>query len=471
MHLSHASLSVRESAFEELYQNAPCGQLTIDTDGLISLVNETFLTLGGWSRSEVEGQPLRDLLDTGSQVFYETKHLPVLRLTGLMREAALTMRVADGGTLPVLVNAVEATEGIRFAIFDSTARGEYERELIAAKRAAETSEARVRALQDAATIFGVGTAEETLAQTLADTLRIAVAATSSAVMMVDGGGPLTLAAGSNPLMAEFPPEAARPSTKAFESAKTVVISSIEDAWTEFPEVAAAMLANGVESLIVTPLLAEEVPLGVVACFFDHTRDFDTATIDLQLALARQAAQAISRVRLQRQLEMLAMHDPLTGLGNRALLHEQVSQAITAGTRDGIPIAVMFLDLDGFKSVNDQLGHSAGDAVLQEVAVRLQSAVRGGDAVGRYGGDEFVAICEGVDPHAAGEIADRIRDVIRAPFGDVPERFPITASVGVALCNPSENVTPTPETLLDSADAAMYRAKKAGRDRVVIEFFV
>ncbi len=215
-----------EPSFEDLYQHAPCGYLTIDADGRIAVVNETFLALGGWQRSAVEGQLLRDLLDTGSQIFYETRHLPILKLSGSVREVALTLRVADGGTLPVLVNAVAADEGVRFAVFDSTVRGQYERELVAAKRAAEASEARVRALQDAATTFGLGTVEASLTQTLADTVRIAVSAMSSAVMLVDGTGPLTLAAGSNPLLADFPPDAARPSTKAFQTASVVIISSV-----------------------------------------------------------------------------------------------------------------------------------------------------------------------------------------------------------------------------------------------------
>ena len=454
--------------FEDLYQHAPCGFLTTDAEGSITLVNETFLALGGWSRDEIEGRPLRDLFDTGSQIFYDTKHLPLLQLRGDLREIALTLRAADGTTLPVVANAVTAGDGARFAFFDSTVRGEYERELVAAKRAAEASEARVRALQDAATTFGMGTIEASLTQTLAETVRLAVSATAAAVMLVDGTGPLTLAAGSNPLMAGFPPDAARPSTRAFETASPVTLSSADEARPEFPEVADAMLANGVGALIVTPLLAEEVPVGVVACFFEQERSFDAAAVDLQLALARQAAQAIARVRLQRELELLALHDPLTGLGNRALLHEQVSQAIAAGGRDGVPIALMFLDLDGFKAVNDHLGHSAGDAVLQEVGRRLRSAVRSRDAVGRYGGDEFVAICEGADGRRAEEIADRIREVIRAPFPDVPDRFPITASIGIALCSPNAASSPTPEMLLDIADAAMYRAKDEGRDRVAIE---
>lgn len=460
--------AARGAPFEDLYQNAPCGFLTTDADGHISLVNETFLALGGWSRGDIEGHPLSDLFDTGSQIFYETKHLPLLQLRGDVREIPLTLRVADGGTLPVLANAVTANDGHRFAFFDSTVRGQYERELVAAKRAAEASEARVRALQDAATTFGLGTAEASLTQTLAETVQLAVSATSAAVMLVDGTRPLTLAAGSNPLMASFPADAARPSTRAFETASPVIVSSPEEARDEFPEVAEAMLANNIGALIVTPLLAEEVPLGVVACFFGQERSFDASAVDLQLALARQAAQAIARVRLQRQLELLALHDPLTGLANRALLHEQVSQAITAGARDRLPVAVMFLDLDGFKAVNDHLGHSTGDAVLQEVAARLRTAVRSSDAVGRYGGDEFVTICEGVDRVRAAEIAERIREVIGAPFVDVPARFRITASVGVALCTPGETAAPTPEMLLDIADAAMYRAKNDGRDRVAIE---
>ena len=453
--------------YEDLFQNAPCGYLTTTPDGVIRLANETFLRMGGWDRSAVEGARLRDLMDAASRAFFETTQLPVLELRGQIGEVSVTLVRADGATTPVLLNADRVADGVRYALFD-TVRAEYERELVTIKLAAETSEARVRALQDAATTFGVSTVEASLTQALADTVRMAVSAKSSAVMVVDGDGPLVLAAGSNPLLADFPPDAPRPSTKAFATGRPVVLSSVEEAREEFPEVADVMLANGVESLIVTPLLAEEIAVGVVACFFGRERTFDPATVDLQLALARQAAQTIVRIRLQRQLEILALHDGLTGLGNRALLHEQVSQAIAAGARDATPVALMFLDLDGFKAINDHLGHAAGDAVLKEVAARLRSAVRSGDAVGRYGGDEFVAICEGVDQPAAEEIADRIRRVIRAPFPGISQQFPISASVGVALCRPSEASTPTPELLLDIADAAMYRAKNAGRDRVAFE---
>lgn len=432
------------------------------------MVNDTFLTMTSRSRAEVEGARLRDLLDPASDAFFETTQLPVLRLRGRITEVSLTFRGGSGAAVNTLVNAVRTGDETRYAVFDSTVRGEYERELVAIKLAAETSEARVRALQDAATTFGVSTVEASLTQALADTVRLAVSAKSSAVMIVDGDGPLSLAAGSNPLLADFPPDAPRPSTKAFATGRPVVLSSIDEARVEFPEVADVMLANGVESLIVTPLLAEDIAVGIVACFFGRERTFDPATVDLQLALARQAAQTIVRIRLQRQLEILALHDGLTGLGNRALLHEQVSQAITAGARDGRPVALMFLDLDGFKAINDHLGHSAGDSVLQEVAARLRSSVRSADAVGRYGGDEFVAICEGVDQAAAEEIAERVRRAIRAPFPGIPAEFPISASVGVALCSPSATSTPTPEMLLDIADAAMYRAKNSGRDQVAVE---
>jgi diguanylate cyclase (GGDEF)-like protein len=159
----------------------------------------------------------------------------------------------------------------------------------------------------------------------------------------------------------------------------------------------------------------------------------------------------------------ALHDPLTGLLNRTGLHERVDAAWAVRSPDE-PLAILFGDLDGFKHVNDTLGHDAGDEVLVHVARRLDAAVRTGDVVARWGGDEFVVLCPRVaeESHAIG-IADRIRAALEIPFCIGPGRAEIGISLGVAL----DTGQPLPDLLIKDADTAALRAKAAGRNQVVV----
>ncbi|MFE7466380.1 putative bifunctional diguanylate cyclase/phosphodiesterase [Streptomyces sp. NPDC057499] len=175
-----------------------------------------------------------------------------------------------------------------------------------------------------------------------------------------------------------------------------------------------------------------------------------------------------RVRLQAQLQHNAEHDPLTDLPNRALFTKRVRQAL-GGRRSGDPgTAVLFIDLDGFKAVNDRLGHQAGDELLVQAAHRLHESVRAGDTAARLGGDEFAAIIlgDGTRDQSAREcqvheIADRLRLTLSQPYrigtGDVR----VAASIGVAFAEPGIS----PSDLMRNADLAMYRAKAGGKDRV------
>ena len=165
--------------------------------------------------------------------------------------------------------------------------------------------------------------------------------------------------------------------------------------------------------------------------------------------------------LSEELTHAALHDHLTGLPNRSLLVDRMRGALYRAQRAGDQVAVLFVDLDDFKKVNDGLGHDAGDELLCEVANRLTRTLRAVDTAARFGGDEFVVLCEGIgDEGQARELAERVSEAIAEP---VPLRgYPVvvTASVGVVLAGPGED----PETLLRYADAAMYRAKRDGRAR-------
>jgi len=161
----------------------------------------------------------------------------------------------------------------------------------------------------------------------------------------------------------------------------------------------------------------------------------------------------------------AFHDALTGLPNRALFLDRLRHALTGATRRGLDAAVLFLDIDRFKLVNDSLGHTLGDEVLNAVAERIQSVLRAADTVGRFGGDEFVILCEEVrDVAEAAAVADRVGEALSQPFRLGEREIALTASIGIALGSGGGD---SAEALVRDADAAMYQAKDRGRDRIEV----
>ena len=170
-----------------------------------------------------------------------------------------------------------------------------------------------------------------------------------------------------------------------------------------------------------------------------------------------------RKRHTERMERIAQHDPLTGLPNRLLLGDRLHQAIAQSRRENSRIAVCYLDLDGFKEVNDRLGHQAGDQVLIEVAARMTGSVRGGDTVARLGGDEFVILLAGLgNDEECRQALDRLLVACSAPYVVAgSEQAGISASIGVTVF-PSDPADP--DTLIRHADYAMYAAKQAGKNR-------
>src|SRR5262249_26408508 len=166
-----------------------------------------------------------------------------------------------------------------------------------------------------------------------------------------------------------------------------------------------------------------------------------------------------RKRAEEQIESLAYRDILTGLPNRRLFTDRLHVAIGQAERQRTRLAVMFMDLDGFKLVNDTLGHAWGDELLRNVAGRLESAVRQADTVARLGGDEFTLLLPGLDPPADPErIAEKVLAALRPPFVLGSREFLVTGSIGIALYPEHGR---DPEALVHNADAAMYRAKDDG----------
>jgi diguanylate cyclase (GGDEF)-like protein len=170
--------------------------------------------------------------------------------------------------------------------------------------------------------------------------------------------------------------------------------------------------------------------------------------------------ATGELHARRELEHRAMHDPLTGLPNRELLMDRLSVALARLGRQGTGLGVLFIDLDGFKAINDAHGHAVGDELLVSIASRLRRELRDGDTVARYGGDEFVVLCEDlVHLDSAMPLARRLAAAIGRPVSAGDRLLAVQASVGVVV---EQNPSTSAEALVTRADAEMYRVKQRAR---------
>ena len=230
-----------------------------------------------------------------------------------------------------------------------------------------------------------------------------------------------------------------------------------------PIVGAEVRMAGGAVLATTGPVAEpglRVPIGTGdAIHVAVQRELRDEELNLVRAVANTLAIALERLRGEERVRYDAVHDPLTGLANRALLQDRLQHAIGKSRRGTGGAAVLFVDLDNFKQVNDAHGHATGDVVLVELARRLRGAIRPGDTIARFGGDEFVAVCEEVDEAAAMMVGVRILEAVQKPLVTERARHELSASIGIAIGRGE------PDELLAAADAAAYRAKANGRGRV------
>ncbi len=203
------------------------------------------------------------------------------------------------------------------------------------------------------------------------------------------------------------------------------------------------------------------PFGVLSLQSVARRHFSGGDVAFLQALANVLADALERQATEDQIRHRALHDPLTGLPNRELFLDRLEHALVRLERSRSLAAVLFLDLDRFKLVNDSLGHHVGDELLAAAAPRLQQALRATDTVARFGGDEFGILLEDIrDEHAAIEMAERIASVFTRPFVLAGHEHFVSTSVGIAIARGGERA----EELIRDADAAMYRAKERGSAR-------
>jgi diguanylate cyclase (GGDEF)-like protein len=252
------------------------------------------------------------------------------------------------------------------------------------------------------------------------------------------------------------------------SAEPVILDDLEHE-TRF-EPSALQREYGIRSGITVLIPGNEQPFGILAAHTDDMRRFTTEDVNFAQSIANVLATGIERRDAEDQVAFMAHHDELTALPNRAMFEELLDLAIARARRNGQSVAVMFMDLDNFKLVNDTLGHAAGDQLLAGFAERLREATRDTDLVARQGGDEFLVLLADIDRQGEGSLAGatdnanlvtesvavRIQQSLESPFVLAGEEFYASASIGISMfpADASDG-----RSLLKNADAAMYRSKK------------
>ena len=259
-----------------------------------------------------------------------------------------------------------------------------------------------------------------------------------------------------------------PCLMAYRTGTSVAISDLRDE-TRFPVFTPRAVAAGLVAAFTFPLRSDRGVVGALDLYRDTPGPLDAASMDAAQTLADVAAAYLLNAQARADLQdssdrsrERSLHDALTGLPNRVLLLERLDHAVRRSSRSGKIAAVLFIDLDRFKQVNDLFGHGVGDELLVAVAQRVGAVLRPGDTLARLSGDEFVIVCEDLDaPGEAETIAGRIHSALGRPFELSGANVEITASVGIGFSGPGGQLS---EELLGNADAAMYEAKRKGGGR-------
>jgi diguanylate cyclase (GGDEF)-like protein len=217
-------------------------------------------------------------------------------------------------------------------------------------------------------------------------------------------------------------------------------------------------STGMKSGLSVMIRAANRSFGVLIIQCGEHREFGTQDVNFMQAIANVIGNAIERREEEERTRYEALHDPLTGLPNRNLFLDRLGRSLAQAERRKTSLAVLFLDLDQFKLVNDSLGHAAGDELLAAVAPRLEQGLRPSDSIARFGGDEFAVLAEVETERDAIRVAERIRTALSRPFKLRQREHFVSASMGISLGRGEK----APEAMIRDADAALYRAKEKGR---------
>lgn len=441
----------------DLVDAAPAAILAVDMTGVVLVHNRKTLDWLGAGEDSLVGRNLTEWMPPAARMLYETQVVPRLVEKGRVRELVLEIRRPDGSRHPLLVNAdrrVDDAGSARIVIvaMDAIGRSAFERELVETRRTADAAHRELALLQDATGRLAVARGLEDLGRVLIDAAGQATQSAWTVVRLADHGGGVST--WGDPPFGVDQDEGLR------AGSDQVICHDPDDIVRTLPGSAHALNRAGVESLILTPVVRQDGRvIGEICCWFRRPRTLGPDEAGTLVALARQAERVVEHLRLQDRLRHDASHDGLTGLFNRAGLSARLTELLTTADLSERSSAVIFLDLDGFKAINDLRGHSAGDEVLRTVAERLVRVCRSGDAIGRLGGDEFVIVVDHVDRDDASGLAGRVRDAVSAPLAGAAEGMPLSASVGVISWTGADDPRPSADELISAADEEMYTAKR------------
>jgi diguanylate cyclase (GGDEF)-like protein len=398
--------------------------------------------------------------------------LGVLVVGGVELVAFAVVAVAEpGGTPQSVFIAFGLLCATMMCGWQARNRKHREEELGVMTGALEDSEsiARLRALQQQeVAAFGqralAGAPVPRLMEDVVSTLTRVFGIDLAAVLELDADGERLVKRAGVGLPEELSIPAGRGSQSGYtlETGHAVVV----DDWAsetrfEAPAIAQSLLVSSGATVLIT---VGGRPFGILGAWSRPRRRFGPDEVNFIQAMANALANAIERCRDEEDAQHRALHDSLTGLPNRALFEDRLGRALAEQERRGSSVAVIFLDIDHFKLVNDSLGHHAGDELLTAIAPRLKQALRPGDTVARFGGDEFGVLLEDVSSERdATRVAERIAEALVKPFVVAGREHFVTVSAGIALGRAAE----LPATLIRDSDAAMYRAKERGRARYEI----
>jgi diguanylate cyclase (GGDEF)-like protein/PAS domain S-box-containing protein len=440
----------RRQAF---FEGTPLPSASVDDDGRITWINSAFRDLLGYEADEVAGRPITDFCHPGE------RDGKAARLRGAL--ATATPRQGEGRYLHKDGSIVHVQDNLTVVRAPKGRPTMFVVQLVDQTRSRQAMNALHQRLGEQAVITLLG--ERALAGLPIDDLIAEAVTAASQVLEVETAmyGELSddcewvtlrRTVGWPTETSEYPvPEPLRQTLCEVVNLDDALLSAYADRF------AAQGIVGGAAVLVGDP----SDPIGILGAFVREPRTFTDAEHNFMRAVAHVLAGAISRERAEQRARHEALHDSLTGLPNRALVLDRLEQRLPTLATTGARITVVALDVDGFKHVNDALGHAAGDELLREIAPRLAEVIEPTDTVARLAGDEFAILCfDAAGERAADRIAEQVRGAFVRPFVVEGEAHFLSASLGVVVAD-GDSVRAADDLLRD-ADAALHRAKERGR---------
>lgn len=462
-----------EERFRRSFDDAAIGMALSATDGTLLEVNGSFCAMLGYRPGELVGTSYRSIthpqdVDVGA---------PEIRraIDGELRTFTLQKRYLHAGGEPiwaeVSISFIRPQSGAPYFITqiqDVTERKRAEVQAFEAEQRARRRERQQAAVVELGRQALAGLGFQELCQQTVEAVAATLETPFARIMELAGDGTEVRQVAAVGWPVRIVEQFHVSTTQAAYTLLGRQPVIVDDAASETRFDARPLVEQGIVSGM-SVVVADERGSDHYAVLGVHSRARRAFAVDdltFVQSVANVLANAIHRQRAEDDLRHQALHDPLTGLPNRVLFRDRLDHALSHAERTGSLLAVLFLDVDEFKLINDSLGHETGDTTLRAVTSRLLATVREGDTLARFGGDEFVVLSEDLDePETAVRIADRMRAALAAPLTIDGGEHVVTASVGVAVTTGSYQGGA--QALLRDADAAMYRAKAAGRDRTEV----